>query len=338
MRKLLSVILLFICYPSLYGQVITADDLFTLTSLPDKKIHNYVSRKGFVQTFRNIEGGDIVQEYFYRNSGKQSSDSAVRYLSRFITKGSAGFAYQTSSDIEYTTILKELKEEGFSSGNERNDSSLFFQKNDITVKVSDELQDELRIYRFRIDRKEMPASVKYADDLLAFDSHENLAYVFGRENIKKDMYFFSDKEVNKCTVLFPNTNRQVIFMWEDQANYRKPSFILIGGSLRAESSTDFNEAISMSKWRCKSGLYPGMRLQELVDLNESDFNFFGSNSEFALMAVPEKKGDIDFKRTGILLGCFNCNNSSTVQTEKVSAENALNNNLQLYVLSVILVP
>ncbi|MEI9946023.1 MAG: hypothetical protein WDN26_17605 [Chitinophagaceae bacterium] len=338
MRKGSIIIYFFICHLSLYGQVITAADIFTLTSLPEKKISSYVSKKGFVQTFRNIDGEKITQEYFYRVSQKQPVDSSVRYLSRCATKESIGISYQTSSIAEYTAILNELNQEGFEKIIEKDSAALFFQKNNITIKVNDELQDELKIYRFLVDRKEMPATIKYADDLLSFNSHENLSYVFGEENVKKDVYFFSENETTHCSVLFPNTSRQVIFMWDDQVNNRQLAFILIGGSLRSESSMDFNKTISMNAWQCRNGLHPGMKLKEVIQMNESDFDFFGQESEFAMMAVPEKKGIIDFKKTGIVLSCLNCTNTPAISSAKVSAESAAGSNLSIYVLSIVLVP
>lgn len=337
MRNILFSILLFICYPSLYSQVITANDFFTLISLPEKKIQSYVSKKGFVQIVRNIDKGNLVQEFFYSEKKKRPVDSIVRYLSRSIMKESAGVAYQTSSAAEYIAILKELNEKGFVCGNEKPDSSLFFQKNNITVRVNDEMQDELKIYKFQIDRKEIP-SVKYADDLLSFDSHENLVFVFGKENVKKDVYYFSEKETTRCSVLFPNTNRQAIFIWEDQANDRKLSFIMIGGSLRSESLLDFNGQIPMNVWRCRNGLIPGMKVKEVIEMNKNDFDFYGENSEFTFMAVPEKRGIIDFKKTGIVLACLNCVNTPAMSLKKVSAETATDNDLNMYVLSIILIP
>jgi hypothetical protein len=81
-----------------------------------------------------------------------------------------------------------------------------------------------------------------------------------------------------------------------------------------------------------------MRLAEMIRLNEGDFEFFGKSSEFAFMVVPQKKGAIDFRKTGVTLGCLNCSNAPLANREKVGAEAAMGNGLQLHILSLILIP
>jgi hypothetical protein len=201
-------------------------------------------------------------------------------------------------------------------------------------------EEEGIFYQINFDRNPVPtlSSVKFADDLLEFDSHESLVMLFGKENVQKDVYYFSEKEVNRCSVLYPNTKWQAIFIWKDQENSRKLSYVLIGGSLRTESASDFNQTIALNSWRSYSGLRTGMKLDEIIRYNEADFQFFGLRSEFSFMAVPEKKGNIDFRKTGIVLGCMNGNSNPVLKDEKVSAEGAINAGLQLYILSIILLP
>jgi hypothetical protein len=56
------------------------------------------------------------------------------------------------------------------------------------------------------------------------------------------------------------------------------------------------------------------------------------------MVVPEKKGNIDFKKTGITMGCLNCTGSPLMKKEKISAEAAIAAGLQLYIVSMVLMP
>lgn len=354
MKYLLFPILLLYCLP-LYSQVITVNDFITLTSLSDKKFSSYVNKMGFVQIAQNFDNGTVINDFFYNNK-KQPADSTLRFVAGSKMGKFTGVSYQTSSVSEYEAILKEFMLNGFIGGRQntdsivkkdslkaddiKTDSNFFFQKEDMTVHVNEELRDEVKMFCFRLEKRPVPtkSSVRFADDLLVFDSHEKLVAMFGQGAVKRDMYYFSEMDSSRCSVLFPNSNRQAIFIWEDQANYRMLSFLMIGGGLRAESSSGFNQAVSLNTWRCYSGLYTGMRLPEILNISESDFNFYGYQSEFAMMAVPEKKGNMDFKKTGVTFGCLNCSNEPLVKREKISAEAALEAGLRLYVLSIVLIP
>lgn len=343
MRKTLFFILL-LYGSSLRSQVITLNDFVALTSLPDKKINSYVIKMGFVQVARSLDNGTLVNEFFYRDK-KNPFDTVVRFLSGQRNGPVTRVVYQTSSFAEYQSILKEFRINGFTSGNQAADSLIvdsasFFEKADMTVRVSEEMRDEIKVFSILLERRPAPASsaLRFANDLLFFSSHESLTGKFGEANVKKDMYYFSETDSSRCSVIFPNSNRQAVFIWDDQANYRTLGYLMIGGGLRADYPSGFDQTIALNAWRCRSGLYTGMRLAELLRINESDFDFFGTASEFALMVVPEKKGNIDFKSTGVVLGCFNCSGSPLVKKEKISAEAAIAAGLQLYVVSIVLLP
>jgi hypothetical protein len=79
-----------------------------------------------------------------------------------------------------------------------------------------------------------------------------------------------------------------------------------------------------------------MTLKELLNLNGKDFDFYGNSSEFPLMVDPANSGEIDFKKTGIVLNCLNCNGSSLITRLKISAEDAVDNNLPLSVYYIII--
>lgn len=321
-------------------------DFAIIASLPDKKAENYITKRGFTQIARNFDDGKVTNEYFFgpKKKGKEKEkepiDSVLRFIAEYSQGKNTGVIYKTSSLEEYETLLTQFTETGYVSGKEGKDSLLFFQKADMIVHVSEVEQEEGKFYQLHLDKTPLPSlsTVRFADDLLRYGSHENLVMMFGKANVKKDVYYFTDKDVTRCSVLYPNTKNQVIFIWDDEENSRQLSYLMIGGSLRAESSTGFNQTIALNSWRSAAGLYTGMKMSEILQANESDFSFYGTSSEFAFMAVPEKKGNIDFKKTGIVLGCLNCNDAPLLKKEKISAEEALNAGLQLYILSIVLVP
>lgn len=373
MIKIIRFIIPLFIYLPLHSQVITVNDFVNLAALTDKKFSSYVNKMGFVQISQNFDNGAAVNEFFYRNK-KDPMDSTLRFIAGSKKGKATGVYYQTSSYGESDAIIRDFLINGFISSKKNTDSTMgedgaiadtvktslvntfktdtvkvaplktdsnfFFQKEDMTIYISEEVRDEVRMFCFRMERKPVPtgSSVRFADDLMLFDSHEKLVAMFGNKNVRRDMYHFSETDSSRCSVLFPNTNRQGIFIWEDQSNYRMLSFLMIGGGLRAEGSADFNQSVSLNTWKSYSGLYTGMRMSEMLKLCESDFNFFGLRSEFAMMIVPEKKGHIDFSKTGITLGCFNCNGHPLLKKEKISAEAALKEGLQLYILSIVLLP
>jgi hypothetical protein len=350
MMKRLFFLTLLAYYLPLYSQTVTVNDLVAITSLSDKRLGGYVSKLGFVPTAQSRENGEVVNEFFFNNK-QNPVDTVIRYISGFRRGKITGSAYETSSFEEYQTVLKTIRPFGFISGNPvqdsllradstRTDSASFFQKEEMVIHTSREMRDEVQVFKIMLEKKPIPtsSSVRFADDLLVFDSHESLVALFGAGNVKRDIYHFSETDSSRCSVLFPRSNRQAIFIWEDQPNDRGISFLMIGGGLNAQGSNSMNQSEALNTWRSYSGLYTGMRLPEILRVNEADFSFFGKTSEFAFMVVPEKKGNIDFRKTGITLGCFNCSNTPLLNKEKVSAEAAMDTGLQLYILSIVLLP
>jgi hypothetical protein len=352
--------------------VITVNDFFALTSLSDKKLTSYVSKMSFVPVAKSLDDGTIVNEYFYRNK-KQPYDSTLRFLSGYKRGKITGVAYHTSSFSEYYSILREFQVSGFISGGKKDtavtqieglsaadstrlaeymaktitidstakiDTTSFFQKGEMTVHVGEDVRDELRVFRVILEKKPVPTSsaVRTVDDLLTFDSHQALIAMFGQSNVKKDIYYFTEQDTARCSVIFPNSNRQAIFLWDDQQDLRRLSFLIVGGTLHAGADPEFSPSIALNAWRSSSGLFTGMRISEVLRINENDFNVYGYTSEFAMMAVPEKKGNIDFKATGAIFGCLNCTGNPTMRKEKVSAQGALDAGLQLYIISLVLMP
>jgi hypothetical protein len=353
MKKLLFFSLL-LYYLPLHSQVVTVADFINLADLADKKLSTYVGKIGFVQVARNFDNGAWINEFAYRNK-KQPEDTVVRFISGYKRGKISGVVYETSSFAERDALLRAFMLNGFLGNREdsalkadsvmridttKMDSALFLQKEDITIHISESVREELRYFKFSLERKPVPtkSSIRFADDLLVFDSHETLVAMFGNTNVKRDVYFFSQTDSSRCSVIFPNSNRQAIFIWDDQAKDRGLSFLMIGGSLKPEGQSNLDQSVALSAWRSYSGLYTGMRLAEIVRINESDFEFYGLASEFAYMVVPTSKGNVDFKKTGITLGCLNCSGSPLIRKEKISAEAALESRLQLYISSIVLIP
>ena len=193
-------------------------------------------------------------------------------------------------------------------------------------------------YSFKLKVKKIPSAIKYAEDLLQFDSHEFLVSFFGEQNVKKDMYYFSEKELKKCSVLFSGTRYQVVFVWGDQNNLNNLLYILVPHALPTAGAEKKNPVTGNNEWQFRNGIYPGMDIKELLRLNEMDFNIYGNTSELAFMVKPVDNGKIDFKKTAVMLSCNNCDDIKMFNQQEVSALAVAKKDLPMYVTDVIIYP
>ena len=253
------------------------------------------------------------------------------------------YVLHTTSKDEYADGRERLIKAGFfyDIKKERSDTaSMLFQKKNITIRAIRETEEGTTGYTFLLEKKELPDPVKirYAEDLLCFNSHEYLAGFFGAANVKKDLYYFFENEFKRCSVLFGNSSRQVVFIWNDEDNYRQLSNILISNIIHTQSSRTFDGVISINEWQLKNGIYPGMTLKELLKINEEDFEIYGNRSAMSFMIKPGSNGKIDFKKSVITLSCSNCSNEKIFNTEAVKALDIADKNLPVYVYSIIISP
>jgi hypothetical protein len=339
-RLLLILLLQCAWWNAIRSQSITVDDLLTLSALSPKSFDNFMSKKGFVPGSKAMENEAMsISFYEKRKKGKtEHKDTVMRSVDLYKKEDMYCFVLNTSCPKEYTDGCNRLKKAGFIA-NKNTDSTATapqtFQKRNVTVNAGPVNGDDGTIYSFVLQKKELPAlsGVQYAEDLLKFNSHEYLVSFFGEKNVKKDQYYFTEKELKKCSVLFPNTSQQAVFIWEDEDNYKGLSYVLISGLLPTMSAVQYTGHISQNKWVSSNGLYSGMTLRELVELHGSDIEFYGRGSEFAFMISPDNKGNIDFKKAGIMLGCIDCTGYGILEKEKISAIDALDSGIMLYCFS-----
>jgi hypothetical protein len=321
---------------------VTVDDLLTLSSLSPKNFDNFLEKKGFLAGNRNLKDNAVPITFFEK---KEPADTASPFRNIEIYKKSDAWCFklETSCKEEYQEGKNTLKKAGFFY-DKSNDTSradmLLFQKGSIAVTSSTVVKDDQKLFSFVLEKKEFPdpGNIQFAEDLLKFDSHEHLVGFFGENNVKKDVYFFSDEDSKNCTVLFPNSSRQAVFIWEDPANLYKVSFVIISGTISTASTANFSGNFSQNTWRLRNGVYSGMRLKDLLKMNANDFKFYGRSSEYSYMIVPEKTRYIDFTKVGILLDCFDCAGSELLNQVKVSAEEATQQELAFFVSSMMIFP
>ena len=319
--------------------------LLTLSSLSPKKFDNYMSEKGFLSGGRTMQNDAMALTFLGKQ--KVNPDDSVsivhsRTVNLYKKENAYCYAYHTTSYEEFVEGKNRLKKANFFYPETKDTSQevpMLFQHKNITIQTSKIIEEGNPVYTFLLQKKVLPSIVtRFAEDLLVFDSHEYLTAYFGEQNVKKDVYYFSEKKFKKCSVLFGNSNRQVVFVWEDEDNLSKLSYILISGVMPTAEGLPFNDNIGRNVWSFKSGIYCGMSIRELLEINKRDFNFFGVDSDYSMMIEPKNTGYIDFKRVGIMLSSLDGTSVPLLKKQKVSAEEAIENHLALHVFYIMLTP
>ncbi len=346
MRRLLLIFLLGTNVFTAKGQLFPAINLTEATAVPKQRFDSYIAKKGFAFVGSAYQTDTIAREYDYRGTGKRKVADSIkiaRALTSFSTKEDFSFIYHTSSADEYRLIRTELKKEGFFCNREKDSvlsNTLLYQYNDVTVAIAAQQADTVIDYSFRVKKQALPKpkEIAYAEDLIAFGSHEYLRFYFGDDNVKKDIYYLSDTKIGKCSVLFPNSNRQVVFLWSDEVNNCGLAKMYIGGQLMAESTLEYDKNVAENIWRLKSGIRSGMSLYSLRILNDAAFNFNGGNSTYTGMVFPDTTGKVDFKAHGIVLGCMNCTDAKFLRQAVCNSDDAIAEERILFVHTIILDP
>ena len=343
-RLLLFFCLLLFGYTSL-AQVEAALNLTEVSYIPKQKFDSYISKKGFAFIGTSYKTDTIARDFGYRGAGKKGPDSipVQRSVTSFSTKEDFSLVYRTTSVSEYQKIKTDIRKEGFFCNREKDSLTalfLLYQHNDVTVTVTSKTIDTLTEYSFAVRKQELPKpkEISFAEDLSVFNSHEYLRYYFGEQNVKKDIYYLSEQRIGKCSVLFPNTSRQVVFLWGDEVNNCSLAKIYIGGQLMAETNLKYEDNVPENLWQLKSGVRPGMSLYRLRMLNDAAFNFNGGNSSNSGMISTDSTGKLDFKKESIILGCMNCTDAAFYKKAVINSDDAIQDERILFVHTIILDP
>ena len=323
------------------SQSFTVRDLVTLANLPSKDVAHFMNRNGFVNYTGN-QGNDTMEASFIPKVKRNKSYSAPQIsIDLYRQHDLRYFILHVPSLPDYLNGGQSLIKSHFVYDNNKDMSkepSMLFQKANITIEATMEVQDSITQYTFRLKEKKIPDSIVYAEDLLQFDSHEFLASYFGDRNVKKDLYYFSEKELKKCSVLFSGTPHQAVFVWGDENNLTDLSYILVSNVLPTKEAVKNNPLIGNNEWKFQNGIHTGMPLKDLLRMNEMDFDIYGNKSDLAFMVKPGGNGKIDFKKTAIMLSCSDCYGNEILDQAEVSALDIAKAHLPLLVFDIIIYP
>jgi len=324
-----------------YSQSFTVDDLINLASLQPKNIDHFMDKNGFAVKSSNSESAVTKISFRVKIKGNKNYTGPERTVDIYLSDDLKYFTLHTSALNEYIDGKQRLIKSGFFYDDKKDVSgehSMLFQKGNVTIEANSVEEDGIPKYNFEVKVKRIPSTIKYAEDLLQFDSHEFLVSYFGTKNVTKDIYYFSEKELRKCSVLFSGTRYQVVFVWENENDLNNISYILIPRILPTAGAERNNISTENNEWKFENGIHPGMALKELLRLNEMNFDIYGNASELAFMVKPEESGRIDFKKTAVTLHCNGCNDIKMFDQKVVSALDVAKKNLPMYVDDVILYP
>jgi len=106
------------------------------------------------------------------------------------------------------------------------------------------------------------------DSLLHFDSESELKTVFGEFVERGIMRFPESEETHAITLLFPGSENEVVFTWEDDTlNFNKLVYLQVSGK--------------NSDWKTKEGLALGTSIEELESFNKKPFTFYGLEWDYS---------------------------------------------------------
>ncbi|MEO7960820.1 MAG: hypothetical protein ABIR19_04685 [Ginsengibacter sp.] len=325
-----------------YGQSFNVDDLITLASLPSKNIDRFMGRNGFALK-SDLDDSSLIACFEQKMKRRSPDTISRRSIDLYQKHTSRFFCFHTNVLQEFKNGQDFLIKKGFifdTTANLNTAPSIIFQKRNVVIEATRYTKDNAPAYTFKLEEKAIPqiTNIKYANDLLQFDSHEFLSSFFGIQNVKRDLYYFSENELKKCSVLFGKSSRQVVFVWGDEVNLNKLSYILVTKVAPTVEAVASKWVIAKNEWKLGNGIYPGMTLRELLLLNESDFEIYGSQSEMGFMVKPSDQGKINFTTTGVMLNCQGCNEENIFNKKTLSALSVAKENLPMFVYDVIIFP
>ncbi len=345
MRKKLLFFYFFIFISfSCSAQAFAPINILDAIKITSKKIDSYFLQNGFSFSGYTTNTDSIIKDYSFKRSAKlKHNDSLERSISLYNQKENFCLSYRTTSSKEFNQIVSSLIKEGFFCATQVDTSYTLprlFQFSDVIIKIWAKPIDSLIEYTFQIKRYNLPkpTEIEFAEDLLSFNSQESLRYYFGEKNVKKDFYYLSENKLGKCSVLFANTNRQVVFLWSDEINNCEIEKLFIGGQLMVKSAIDNRQNVAENLWRLKSGIRPGMSLYQLRQLNDAAFNFNGGKSVNTGMIFNDSTGKINFKKENIILGCVNCNDPAFLSKSVINSDEAIRDERIFFVHTIILNP
>ncbi|GAC1421524.1 MAG: hypothetical protein NVS1B13_23840 [Flavisolibacter sp.] len=333
-RRLGLFLALFMVVSTVSGQVMSVDDLLHIART-SKRLDPFLKDFRFKSEGMVNNHDSIAFLYSYAPPAPLELDSTkpaekiFRQILKFRLTGGELVRFQTSLLREDMALLEELKNKGFSYTENKND--YLFQKGSISVHSFSRIIDSNFLYTYEVFIKQLPkaAAIVYAEDLFLLNSHEYLSAVYGPTNTKKDLFYLPGGKTTPCTVLFPNTKQEAVFVWADGPNYKNLLALRIGGDPKTKSLSGYQRSIEQNVWQSREGIYIGMSIRELKKLSEG--NMVSSNNFKNNNGLPENYTG----KMGLILGCMNCGGAQYLQADYRSVSAPLEEGKKIYLSTMI---
>ena len=158
------------------AQSFNINDLIKLSYLPTKEIDRYLYKKGFDLSSTKTDSLSTEAIFTTRIKKGRAENFMPSKRDIYISMADSYREYNLKISLvnEYVDGQRELIKSGFfydESADVNKDSSMLFQKGNIVILASSQKNDAASQYTFKLKVKKIPERIKYAEDLLQFDSH-----------------------------------------------------------------------------------------------------------------------------------------------------------------------
>jgi hypothetical protein len=296
-------------------------------------------------TSHEAAGNDYTNAFWKKKRAKvfYPKDSLEsRYLLKKIQSQKAYLQRQQLTEREYAVFKQTLLAQSFSLGKPNGSVyTALFQKKDITVIATAKTHAEKEtFYDIAIEKRALPRikDVQFAEDLLAYDSHQHLELACGPQNVKKDVFYNADGTTVNCSVIYPASSREVVFLWYDTTNLRQLAYIRVGGNMHTTGAMRYNNVLSQNQWVSRQGLYATMTLDQLHHRNGNTLNFYGWGGGARGNLYGDNKGNIDFSQLDLAFGCLNCNDDAYYGKRQLASDRAIEDGRRIFIATMIFYP
>jgi hypothetical protein len=136
------------------------------------------------------------------------------------------------------------------------------------------------------------------DNIFLIADEKQLKEVYGEKNVSWDTVWGAEGEFYMGTKLYGDTPDEIVIEWGDTTNHAK--IIAVTHACRYNMETEKFDL--KTRWNTKSGVKLGTTLTELVDLNGTDFMFYGLGWDYGGSVFNWKNGKLGKSNIYVNLG------------------------------------
>lgn len=332
--------LLFLITAGLQAQKFTPTELLHLPAYKATKFKKLVTKRGFSLQ----EQKEYTVSYIYNKPDFKFNDGTEKLLTKNTQKNSNSIEIKDLTPQGYNSLKELVHKQKFLQSTITNTiKAELFQKDGYTVIATPLTKVDSNnnaYYNVWVEERKLPKakSVHYAEDLLQLNSHVHIATVFGEKNVTRDVFINTDGTTKKCSVVFPNTSYEAVFLWKDEENYRGVQSIRIGGPANTKASIEGNRTVLQNRWLSNQGIYPGMSLKELDMRNGKELEFYGWDWNSGGTIASNNNGKLKLDKVSLVLSCYNCNTVQYSSSKINSSTNAFEEDKKIHISTLIVLP